>query len=188
MQLLFEVGISAMLLPRVWKDVDWKHTFHLLVGLFIGNVSGAMVLATLGDSILKTVLAVVVLLFSGYLAWTAEKPAPWNIPVKWGFVFGLVGGVFGGSLGMSGPLVVLYLSQQFTRKETLRATLIGVFAFAACWTLVVHWLNGLYTRESLTLALWLVPAFLVGTLAGNWAHYGPAMFFPSWPWVSFFTC
>ncbi|MFT4691174.1 MAG: sulfite exporter TauE/SafE family protein [Verrucomicrobiia bacterium] len=171
LQLLFEVGISAILLPKVWKEIDWKHTVHLLTGLFIGNMAGAMVLVTVGDSILKTVLAVVVLLFAGYLAWTAEQPAPWNIPVKWGFFFGVVGGVFGGSLGMSGPLVVLYLSQQFTRKETLRATLIGVFAFASVWTAGAHWFNGLYTQETLKLGLWLVPAFLIGTWAGHWAHF-----------------
>ena len=72
---------------------------------------------------------------------------------------------------MSGPIVVLYLTQQFTRKETLRATLIALFAFASFWTVAAHWYNGLYTKESLTLGLKLVPAFLLGTFLGHWAHF-----------------
>ncbi|MBG85971.1 MAG: hypothetical protein CMO80_03600 [Verrucomicrobiales bacterium] len=171
LQLLFEVGLSFLLIKSVWKDIEWQHALSLLAGLSIGNMSGAYVLATVGDSVLKSILAVVVFLFSFYLVWTAKNPSPWNIPPKWGFVFGLSGGVFGGSLGMSGPIVVLYLSQQITEKNALRATLIGVFTFASLWTVGAHFYNGLYTEESLSMALKLVPAFLLGTVAGHWAHF-----------------
>ncbi len=171
MQLLFEVGISLLLLPKVWKDIDWKHVWNLLAGLFVGNMTGAFVLATIDNELLKSVLAVLVLLFSVYLGWTADQPTQWNISSRWGFVFGFGGGIFGGSLGMSGPIVVLYLAQRFTRKETLRATLIGLFFFASFWTVGAHWYNGLYTKESLTYALCLVPAFLLGTFLGHWAHF-----------------
>lgn len=171
LQLVFEVGVSALLLPKVWKDVDWPHATNVLIGLFFGNMTGAYALARVDNTILKNVLVVVVFLFAIYLTWTAKKPAPWNIRARWGLVFGMVGGVFGGSLGMGGPLVVLYLSQQFVRKENLRATLIGVFLFASSWTVPVHIYNGLYTRESLWLGLCLIPAFLIGTMAGHWAHF-----------------
>jgi len=170
LQLLFEIGVSALLLPKVWREVDWTHAVNVLAGLFIGNLTGAFVLAWVDNAILKQALVVVVFLFAGYLSWTAKTPAPWRIHARWGVLFGMCGGVFGGSLGMGGPLVVLYFSQQFARKETLRATLIGTFLFASCWTAPVHAYNGLYTRESLWVGLCLVPAFLCGTAAGHWAH------------------
>lgn len=171
MQLLFEVGISLILLPKVWHDVDWKHVWNLLAGLFVGNMTGAFVLANIDNRILIAVLAGVVFLFAIYLWWVARNPVPWKINPRWGFLFGMGGGVFGGSLGMSGPLIVLYLSQQFDRKETLRASIIGLFLFASSWTVCAHWYNGLYTLESLKVAAMLVPAFLAGTMLGHWAHF-----------------
>lgn len=176
MQLLFEVGISVILLPKVWKDVDWPHVWNLMAGLFVGNMTGAYVLANIDNRILIGVLAGVVFAFSIYLWWVARNPLPWKINPRWGFLFGLGGGVFGGSLGMSGPLIVLYLSQQFDRKETLRASIIGLFLFASTWTVCAHWYNGLYTLESLKVAAMLTPAFLAGTFLGHWAHFRTSEF------------
>lgn len=171
LQLLFELSISALLLPKVWRDVDWPQITGIAVGMFIGNVSGSFILATVPNQLLKGVLTVVVLLFGGYLAWSAGRPGGLKIARRWAFPFGLVGGVFGGAFGMSGPLVVFYLSCQFDRKEVLRASLIGAFAMASCWTLFAHAWNGLYSVESFKLMGLLLPAFLVATWTGHRAHF-----------------
>lgn len=170
LQLLFELAISALLLPRVWRQVDWPHITGIAIGMFIGNVTGSFILANVPNQLLKGVLTVVVLLFGAYLAWSADKAGAFKLGRRWGFPFGLTGGVFGGAFGMSGPLVVFYLSCQFDRKEVLRASLIGAFAMASCWTLCAHMWNGLYSPASFQLMAALLPAFLVATWLGHRAH------------------
>lgn len=171
LQLLFEIGISAILLPKVWKDIDFKHVVNLCVGLFFGNMAGAWTLKHAETESLKTVLVGLVLFFSLYIAWTAKKPLDLKIGHSWGVVFGVVGGFFGGAFGMSGPIVVPYLAHEIRDKSKLRATIIAVFLLASTWTGVAHWKNGLYSAESFIAFAWLTPAFLVATLLGNWAHF-----------------
>lgn len=171
MQLLLEVAISVLLLPKVHKDVDYHHVGSLLIGMFAGNMCGAFTLAFGDQELLKGVLAGVVLLFSIYLAMTAKKSVQLKIPYRWGIVFGLCGGFFGGAFGMSGPIVMLYLAHQISDKTRLRATVIALFFFASAWTGVANWWNGLYSRETFRVLLLLMPAFLLGTALGNWAHF-----------------
>lgn len=170
MQLLFEVAISLILLPKVHRDIDYGQAGPVAVGLFVGNVAGAFALAFLANDILKNALAGVVLFFAVYLGATVKRPPAWKIPTRWGGAFGLVGGVFGGTFGMSGPLVVLYLAHQIASKTVLRATLIGLFFLASSWTALVHWYNGLYGLETFRVLAFLVPPFLLGTYLGHWAH------------------
>lgn len=171
MQLLLEIGLSVLLLPKVHKDVDYRHVGNLALGMFVGNLTGSMVLANFEGRILKLALAVVVLSFSIYLAVTAGRPNRWRIPHKWGGLFGLCGGFFGGAFGMSGPIVMLYLAQQIHDKTRLRATVIALFFFASTWTAFMHWANGLYRLESMRVLAMLTPAFLLGTRLGHWAHF-----------------
>jgi uncharacterized membrane protein YfcA len=170
LQLLFEMTISVLLLPRVWRSVDWPHIAGITAGMLVGNVSGSFILARVPNELLKGVLTALVLLFSGYLAWSAGGSTVVKLGRRWGVVFGLVGGVFGGAFGMSGPLVVFYLSCQVNRKDVLRASLIGAFGLASCWTLLAHAWNGLYSAESFRLMLKLLPAFLLATWLGHRAH------------------
>ena len=171
MELLFEIGISLLLLPKVWRDIDFTHVLNLAVGMFFGNFLGSFSLANFNGPLLKLVLAGLVLLFSIYLGVTARKPPQLNIPHRWGFLFGLFGGFFGGAFGMSGPIVMLYLTHQVPDKTRLRATVIALFFLASTWTVFMHWANGLYDAESFRVLLLLTPAFLVGTILGHHAHF-----------------
>ncbi len=171
MQLLFEVGISLLLLPKVHREIDYKHVINLAVGMFFGNFAGSFSLAHFNGPLLKLLLAWLVLLFSIYLAWTARKPLRLRIAHGWGFLFGLIGGFFGGAFGMSGPVVMLYLAHQVPDKTRLRATVIALFFLASTWTVFMHWANGLYNLESFRVLLLLTPAFLLGTILGHHAHF-----------------
>lgn len=170
LHLFFETLVGFFLLPKAWKDVDWRQVGNLSLGMFVGNLSGAYVLAQVGDEVLKAVLAVVVLCFAVHMGWSAGRPATWKVPASWAVVFGLVGGVFGGALGMSGPLIVLYLANRFARKEELRATLIGLFQVVGIWTFGAYIWHGLFTEESVSVGLRLFPTFLIALLLGQMAH------------------
>lgn len=171
MELLFEVGLSVLLLPKVWRDIDFKHVINLAVGMFFGNLIGSFSLANFNAPLLRLLLAGLVLLFSIYLGASARKPPQLNIPHRWGFLFGLGGGFFGGAFGMSGPVVMLYLAHQIPDKTRLRATVIALFFLASTWTVFMHWANGLYNAESFRVLLLLTPAFLIGTALGHLAHF-----------------
>ena len=170
LHLFFEFIVGIFLLPKARKEVDWRQVWNLSIGMFIGNLSGAHVLATVGNNLLKGILSVVVLLFAAQLAWAAGRKNNWKVPGRLAPVVGLVGGVFGGALGMSGPLVVPYLANQFERKEVLRASLIALFQVVGFWTFGAYLWLGLYTQESVDVGLKLFPTFLIALVLGHLAH------------------
>ncbi len=170
LELLFELAVSLILTPRLLKDIDYRNGISVLTGSLIGIPLGAHGLATIPNDTLKMVLAALVLFFAGYLAITVKRPLHLGISPRWGLVFGLVGGVFGGAFMMSGPLVVLFLAHQIKDKSRLRATIFGVFFVASFWAAGVFCYQGLFTAEMFETALYLSPAFLVATFLGHWAH------------------
>ena len=171
MELIFEIVLSFLLILPVWRSADLSQLGPLIVGLLLGRVLGAHLLATSPNETLMIVLGVVVIAFSTYLIKTARKPITVSIPAKWGIPIGIIGGVFGGLLGMSGPLVVLYLACQIEEKEKLRASLIVIFLINSVWGAILYWYNGLFSQEMLSVALVLSPAFFLATFLGYKAHY-----------------
>ena len=72
--------------------------------------------------------------------------------------------------GTSGPPYVVYLSYRKLEKHVFRATLVVMFAFDYTWRLSVFIHEGLYTMTEFKFALSLIPALLIGILAGQRLH------------------
>jgi uncharacterized membrane protein YfcA len=69
---------------------------------------------------------------------------------------------------VSGPPIVIYLSQALKEKPAFRATLYEVFFVDACYRTVLLTANGLLNREVFRFALLMAP-FLVGAVtAASW--------------------
>ena len=162
---LLDLIASVHLVPRVWKDIDWRSLRWLLLGAFVATAPGLTLLAKLPGDVIRVAIAVVILVVT-LLLWRGfslkAMPGPGTAVAT-----GLLCGFLGGGTGMSGPpAILLYFSAPATVGVS-RASIIG-FLFGidviAGGLAAVH---GLYTREVAVWSLALALPMLLGIVLGN---------------------
>lgn len=163
---LFQLALGFILLKSVYELADKKKIVLLFLGFLPGTYSGVWLLANYPNEKLRFVLAILIVLFSGYMYWTAQRPVVLKLANYWGPISGFFAGVFGGLFGIGGPMVLLFLAPQIETKERLRATMISLFTLTSAYSAVLYYFNGLYSAESLKLLAVLTPPFLIGSLLG----------------------
>lgn len=171
LEAVLEIGLSAMLLGRVFRSIHKKTLVPLILGTIIGSLLGTYILYSFANIFLKRTLGIVIIIFAfnmliGKPGHTVRTVSSW-----WGVPAGAIGGVFGGLFGTSGPAFVMYLSYKLKTKEAFRASMIGLFAVDYSWRTGVYAATGLLTMETIKIALLFTPALIMGTMLGHKAHF-----------------
>ena len=171
LEAILEVGLSIMLMSRVYKSIRKKILIPLIIGTVIGSLLGTYILYSFANIFLKKTLGIAIILFAlnmliGKIGRTVKPISSW-----WGVPAGGVGGVLGGLFGTSGPAFVMYLTYKLKTKEAFRASLIGLFAVDYSWRIGVYAATGLLTMETVRMALFFTPALLLGTILGHKTHF-----------------
>lgn len=123
--LMLEVLASSYLLPKVFKQVDWKSLSILLIGVFIGTPLGVYFLKTLPDKPMQAAVAIIVITLIPLL-WRGFSLK--QMPGKASTVgTGLISGVINGSAAIGGPPVVLFYFSSPKGTDISRASLIAFF-------------------------------------------------------------
>lgn len=161
--LLSLLNTSAMtwhLRAEVHKDL----ILPLVVGAMVGLPPGIYLLTTLDGPGFKAGVGIFILIFSGVLL------SGWRRPLgnpRWAlYPVGFLGGFLNGSISISGPPVILFLTNQGTPKDTFRANMAGYFALSGALATAGFAIAGVLTREVLLYAATIVPAALIGTYLG----------------------
>jgi len=171
LEAILEVGLSIMLMSRVYKSIRKKILIPLIIGTVIGSLLGTYILYSFANIFLKKTLGIAIILFAlnmliGKTDRTVKPISSW-----WGVPAGGIGGVFGGLFGTSGPAFVMYLTYKRMTKEAFRASLIGLFAVDYSWRIGVYAATGLLTMETVKMALFFTPALILGTILGHKTHF-----------------
>ena len=175
---------TVMMLPGVWSMVPMRLFKALVVGAAIGSPIGLVAFMSLDVRSLKLTVGVLILLFTALLiareaGWLARlmpagrgdsaagddmASAP---PPPLAYVTGAISGAMTSLLVMPGPPLMLYLAG--TPLPHLRARALAVTFFGLCYLFVTA-LNTFWAGMGegvWWLALGLVPAVYLGTLAGQ---------------------
>jgi hypothetical protein len=75
-------------------------------------------------------------------------------------------GLLNGSVSLSGPPVILFLTNQGTEKQVFRANLTSYFFILNIITIPTYIYGGLITSEVLKYTLILFPALILGVILG----------------------
>ncbi len=159
-----EIVASAHLLPKVWREIDWRSLRWLLLGTFAATPFGLYLLASLPAAPVRVAISIVVLTATA-LIWRgfALKAVPGAGPTV---ATGLVCGLLNGGTGIGGPPAILFYFSSPAAVAVSRASLIAFFlatdAFAAAAAT-----QGLVTRDVLILAGVLVLPMLAGIVLGD---------------------
>ena len=171
LEALLEMGLSAMLLCKVYQSINKSVIFPLIIGAIIGSLIGAYVLHSFANIYLKRALGVTIILFALHLFTRKKDHTVKPLSYGLGVAAGGIGGVLGGIFGTSGVAFVMYLSYRLPGKDILRASLIGLFTIDYAWRVGIYTANGLLSLAILKFALLLTPALILGTILGHKVHF-----------------
>ena len=163
---LLSTTIAALVVLQDWRHIHLRSAGWLLAPTFAGIPLGIALLASTHQQLVKAVLALVLIAFSGYFLFGRKPPELHRDSKPWLLGCGFLAGILGGAYGMNGPPLVIYGAMRRWSPQHFRATLQGYFLPASLVTVAGYWLRGLctpaVTHDFLISLPTLVPAILLG--------------------------
>jgi uncharacterized membrane protein YfcA len=163
--LVLEVLASLQMLPRVWRDIDWRSLRWLLAGAVAGTPVGVWLLASLPARLMQILLAVLVL--TAVLALATRIRAA-RLPGATGTAaIGGVSGALNGAFAMGGPPAILMYFSCPTAAAVGRASLVAYFLGTDLWGTATAAVGGLLSLPVLAQIGMLWPVSLAGIALGS---------------------
>lgn len=139
---------------------------ELILGSVVGIPFGAYFLRKTHADAVELLLGVLIL---GFVALSCFKLIKLRgISDRWGYVFGLVSGVSGGAVSISGPPVLIYSYIRGWAKEEFKGALAAYIFITGLVIQLSHVTTGLATSSTFVMFLSLSPFLFVGGFAGHY--------------------
>ena len=159
------IAVALIIVVQDWSKIHVRSAARLALPTMLGIPVGLMLVTAVAESIVKGLLAGVIIAFSAYCLLGGRHGELRDDKFAW--LFGLGAGVLGGAYGMNGPPLVIYGSLRKWSPQHFRATLQGYFLPASLAGLLGYWLAGLWTPLVSRLFLLSLPFVIAATLIGR---------------------
>jgi hypothetical protein len=169
--LICSVIAQTWTMPSIWRSINFKLVWPFLVGGLAGVPLGTLLVAYANPHLFKLSVGILLLIFPAAL-YFQRAPMAISFGGKAADTgIGFAGGVLGGLAGLSGPVPILWASVRGLGKDERR----GLFQMFN-WTIltaafVVQAGSGLVTRETMWLALLVLPATIGGAWIGTRTYH-----------------
>jgi uncharacterized membrane protein YfcA len=162
--IMLAVVVTAMVAVRERAALDLTGAGWALVGRIPGSLAGAWLVAVLPAEGLAWLVALVVL-GGVVLAFAGWAPVPGRLSL---ISAGAASGVMGTTTSIGGaPMALIW---QRSHGPRLRGTMSAFFLVGSSISLVALVAVGAVTRQTVSLALWMIPAVLLGYLLSRYAN------------------
>ncbi len=158
------VLFSAVLVIKNWKDIDKKIVIEVLPGLIVGMILGVYLLKFGSPTILKKALGLFIISFVVY---NFIKNKEIIIFKKAGLLVGLLSGIFGGLFSAGGPPLAAYIHNRNSKKEIIRATVIGCLGIINFARIPLFFYSDLFNASLLKAAIISIPSFCLALWLGH---------------------
>jgi uncharacterized membrane protein YfcA len=165
---LIALCITVILLIQLWKHLDWRTIYPLLVGALPGIPLGVFFLKSLDKDMIQWILGIILISYSLYGLFFLSTTK--GIGKDWSYLFGFFSGCLGGALSASGPAVIVYTSLQTWSKDKIKATLQGFFLISGATVVFFHAISGLTTAMVLRYFLASLLPLFVGAYTGSFLY------------------
>jgi uncharacterized membrane protein YfcA len=162
---LCSITVAGVVVAQDWHKVHVRSAGWLVLSTMFGIPLGLLLLTSVSETVVKTILAVIIIAFSSYCL-ASRTPLELKDD-RFAWLFGFGAGVLGGAYGMNGPPLVIYGTLRRWSAEHFRATLQGYFLPASIVGMVGYWFAGLWVLEVNRLFLFSLPAVLAAILLGR---------------------
>lgn len=160
--------LSFGILILDWRKVNLRSTWRLLLASVLGIPLGLLFLHNGSEELVKTVLALVLILFGAYSLFSRQIPL---LGDRWAIPFGFIAGILGGAYNTNGPPIVVYSSLKRWKPDQFRSTLQGYFLPTGLIVAASHGLSGMWSGEVMNLFVYSIPVHIAAIAAGNWLHH-----------------
>jgi uncharacterized protein len=165
---LVSITVAAVVVLEDFRNIHVRTAGWLAGSALAGIPLGLWLLKAAPESVVKTILAVVILSFSLYSLTSRPPRELQHDRLAW--LFGFSSGVLGGAYGMNGPPLVMYGVLRRWTPIQFRATLQGYFLIASLVGMAGYWIAGLWTRAVSGYYLVSLPLVLVAVFLGKWVN------------------
>jgi uncharacterized membrane protein YfcA len=162
---LVSITVAGVVIVQDGHNIHFRSAGWLVFSTLFGIPLGLWLLTAVAETIVKGILAVVIIGFSLYCL-LSRLPHPLKND-RWALFFGFAAGVLGGAYGMNGPPLVIYGSLRHWSPEQFRATLQGYFLPASLLGMCGYWGAGLWTLPVTLYYLWCLPLALTAIFLGR---------------------
>jgi uncharacterized membrane protein YfcA len=171
---LISITIALIVVAQDWRKVHVRSTGWLMFATIFGIPLGLALLTSTHQSLVKAVLALLIVGFSLYSLFGSRPPELHFDSLPWLLGCGFFAGILGGAYGMNGPPLAIYGSMRRWSAQQFRATLQGYFLPASILGMIGYWLKGLWTPAVTHYFFWslvpMVPAIALGKFVNHRMH------------------
>lgn len=164
---LVSITVALVVVIQDWRNVHLRSAGWLVLSTLFGIPLGLLLLKTVPESIVKSILGVFIIAFALY-SLAGRKPELHNDRLA--PLFGFVAGILGGAYGMNGPPLVVYGVLRRWQPTQFRATLQGYFLIASIVGMAGYAAAGLWTRTVSNYFLLSLPLALIAIFLGRAIH------------------
>jgi uncharacterized membrane protein YfcA len=147
------------------RHAEARQLFSLIPWVLVG-IAGAAVALSLDEAVIRKIIGAIIVGMLGIYLWRRFSPTP-QVAGNPAF-YGICTGFASTLANAAGPVMNIYLLSRKLPKEKFVATGAWFFFVVNLLKAPVYAWHGLYSRESLTFDVLMVPAVLAGALAGRW--------------------
>ena len=157
-----------------FRHIHWRQFLIIFVMAAVGVPIGLWIFDQGEADILRKAFGLFIVLTAGVQLYRLVKPKKregagekFN-PVSYAYLF--LGGIVHGAFATGGPLIVLYSAKKITDKGQFRTTMCLLWALLNTLLIVQYLRKGALTDDIGVSLLWLLPALVVGIVAGEYIH------------------
>ncbi len=164
MLVLFSFLINLILYRNLTGSFNKKRILVLVLSGLTSTILGIYMLKFVDNSILKLVVGFVILISAVLMLFGIRIRV--KVRILGDIIAGIASGLLNGSVSLSGPPVILLLSNEDTEKEIFRKTLTTYFLLLNLISLPLFFMNGLLSTDIVIKSLINLPALGVGMFLG----------------------
>ncbi|HET7625472.1 MAG TPA: sulfite exporter TauE/SafE family protein [Verrucomicrobiae bacterium] len=165
---LLSITIAAVIIAQDWREIHFRSAGRLILSTLFGLPLGLFMLTAVAEEMVKAILAVVIIAFSGYSLTSRKQLELKDDRLAW--IFGFGAGILGGAYGMNGPPLVIYGALRRWQPKHFRATLQGYFLPASLIGMCGYALLALWTPVVTRYYLMSLPLVLIAIFLGRIAN------------------
>jgi len=147
------------------RHAEARQLFSLIPWVLVG-IAGAAAALSLDEAVIRKIIGAIIVGMLAIYLWSRFSPTP-QVAGNPAF-YGICTGFASTLANAAGPVMNIYLLSRKLPKEKFVATGAWFFFVVNLLKAPVYAWHGLYSRESLTFDVLMVPAVLAGALAGRW--------------------
>lgn len=156
--------VTLPLVARAIGRCTWREVTPIAVGMAVGTPFGVRVLAVADAETLRWAICAVVFVALALMASGWRYVGRPTLAVT--LATGGLAGFMGGSIGIAGPVVVLFWLAGQSNPATVRANIIALFVFATLIQSASLAANGLLTIPGAVSAAVAIPLYALGIVIG----------------------